>query len=157
MLLALTSVSRCSEIRHLDIRFYTKFEKKFCFNVIKPTKTSKANKPLPVLEFECFQDDNNICVFETSEDHIFRAKPWREKSNHNKLLLSHIEAHSAMKACTLSRWICQVPKYAGITLKCLRHILLGQLLLRKLKHWVCRQPNSPKGSVVQRINMAKIL
>ena len=60
MLLALMSASRCSEIRHLDIRFYTKSKRKFCFNVIKPTKTTEANKPLPVLEFERFQNDNNI-------------------------------------------------------------------------------------------------
>ena len=49
--------------------------------MIKPTKTSKANKPLPVLEFERFQDDNNACVFETLEEYIFREKAWREKSN----------------------------------------------------------------------------
>ena len=48
--------------------------------MIKPTKMSKANKPLPVLEFERFQDDNNICVFEILEEYIFRVKPWREKS-----------------------------------------------------------------------------
>ena len=30
--------------------------------MIKPTITSAANKPLPVLEFTLFQDDNNICV-----------------------------------------------------------------------------------------------
>ena len=80
MLLALTSASRCSEIRHLYIRFYAKPERKFGFNVIKPTKMSKANKPLPVLGFERFQDDNNICVFEILEEYIFRVKPWREKS-----------------------------------------------------------------------------
>ena len=114
MLLALTSTSRCSEIRHLDIRFYTKSDRKFCFNVIKPTKTSKANKPLPVFEFERFQDDNNICVFETLEEYIWRAKPLREKSNHTQLLLSHTEPHSTVKTCTLSRWFCQVLKYAGI-------------------------------------------
>ena len=39
VLLALTSVSRCSKIKHLDIRFYTKYERKFYFSVIKPTKT----------------------------------------------------------------------------------------------------------------------
>ena len=74
MLLALTSTSR-SEIKHLDIRFHTKSERKFYYNVIKPTKTSTANKHLPVLEFECFQDNNNICVYETLEEYIFRAKP----------------------------------------------------------------------------------
>ena len=103
MLLALTSASRYSEIRYLDIRFYTKSERKFYFNVIKPTKTSAVNKPLPVLEFEHFQDDNNICAFETIEEHIFRAKPWREKSNHAQLLLSHIDPHSLVKLCTLPR------------------------------------------------------
>ena len=85
MLLALRSTSRCSEIRQLDFRFYTKSERKFCFNVIKPTKVSTINKPLAVLDFELFQDDNNICVFETLEEYIFRAKPWREKSNHTQL------------------------------------------------------------------------
>ena len=30
-------------IRHLDINFYSKSDKKNCFNVIKPTKMSKAN------------------------------------------------------------------------------------------------------------------
>ena len=78
---------------------------------------SKANKSLPVLEFERFQDDNNIFVFDTLEEYIFRAKPWREKSTHNQLLLSHIEPHSPVKTCTLSRWICQVLKYAGINTK----------------------------------------
>ena len=108
MLLTLTSASRCSEIRHLDITFYAKSERIFCFNVIKPTKTSKANKPVLVLEFERFQDDNNICVFETLEVHIFRAKPWREITNHTGSLLCHIESHFPVKTCTLPKWICQV-------------------------------------------------
>ena len=102
MLLASTSAPRCSEIRHLDIRFYTKFETKVCFNVIKPIKTCKANKPSLVLEFERFQDDNNIYVFETLEEYILRAKPWREKSNHTHLLLSHTEPHSPVKTRALS-------------------------------------------------------
>ena len=85
MLLALRSTSRCSEIRQLDFRFYTKSERKFYFNVIKPTTVNTINKPLAVLDFELFQDDNNICVFETLEGYIFRAKPWREKSNHTQL------------------------------------------------------------------------
>ena len=68
-------------------------------------------------EFERFQDDkhfqDNICVFETLEKYIFRAKLWREKSNHIQLLLSRIETHYPVKTCTLSLWIFQVLKYAG--------------------------------------------
>ena len=51
MLFALPSASRCSEMRHSDIWFYTKSERKFCLYMIKPTKLSKANKPLSMLEF----------------------------------------------------------------------------------------------------------
>ena len=117
MLLALTSASRCSEIRHLDNRFYTKSEGKICFNVIKPTKTSKANKPFTSVRVWTFSRWWQYLRFLRLEEYIFRAKPWREKSNHNQLLLSHIEPHSPVKTCTLSRWICQVLKYAGINTK----------------------------------------
>ena len=51
------------------------------------------------------------------EEYIVRAKPWREKSNHTQLLLNHIEPHSLVKKCTMSRWICQVYKYASINTK----------------------------------------
>ena len=111
MLLALTSALRFSEIRHLGIRFYTKSERKFCCSVIQRTRTSKTNKPLPVLEFERFQDENNICVFETLEEYIL---PRREKSNHTQLLLSYIDLHFSVKTCTLSRWISHALKYADI-------------------------------------------
>ena len=67
MLLALTSAWKCSEIRLLNIRFYTKVERKFCFNVIKPTKIITTNKPLPVFEPE-----------RILEEYILQEKPWRE-------------------------------------------------------------------------------
>ena len=37
MLLALTSASRCSEIKNQDINYLTKSESKCCFNISKPT------------------------------------------------------------------------------------------------------------------------
>ena len=110
MLLALTSASRYSKIRHLDIRFYANSERKFCFNVIKPTKMSTKNKPLPVLEFERFRDDNNICVFETLEEYIFRVKLWQEKSNHTQLLSHSVRTASTSKAKTLGISLGQIVK-----------------------------------------------
>ena len=67
-----------------------------------------------MLDLEHFQDDSNICIFETLEEYIFRAKPSCEKSDHTQLFLSHIEPHFPVKAFTLSWQICQVLKYAGI-------------------------------------------
>ena len=43
--------------------------------------------------------NNNICVFETLKEYIFRAKPWREKSNYTQLLLSHIVSLSFFVLC----------------------------------------------------------
>ena len=40
-----------------------------------------------------------------------------KKLNDHQLSLSHIEPQSLVKTCTLSRWICQVLKYAGINIK----------------------------------------
>ena len=77
-LLALISASRCSEIKNCDNRFYAKYESKFCFHVIKTTKTSTIN--IPLLEFERFQDDRNIFVFQALKEYILFPKPWREKS-----------------------------------------------------------------------------
>ena len=50
LLLALKSASRCSEIKNLDINYLTKSESKYCFNIPKPTKTSKPGKPLPKIQ-----------------------------------------------------------------------------------------------------------
>ena len=102
MLLALTSASRCSEIKNLDINYLAKSESKYCFNISKPTKTSKPGKPLPILEFERFESEPNICVVEALEAYIKLSKPWREGTQKTQLLLSYIKPHSPVKACTLS-------------------------------------------------------
>ena len=41
---ALTSASKRSEIRHLEISFTEDLEKKLCVNTIRPSKTSTPNK-----------------------------------------------------------------------------------------------------------------
>ena len=117
MLLALTSASRCSEIKNLDINYLAKSESKYCFNISKPTKTSKPGKPLPILEFERFESEPNICVVEALEVYIKLSKPWREGTQKTQLLLSYIKPHSPVKACTLSNWICEVLKYASVDIK----------------------------------------
>ena len=117
MLLALTSASRCSEIKNLDINYLAKSESKYCFNISKPTKTSKPGKPLPILEFERFESEPNICVVEALEAYIKLSKPWTEGTQKTQLLLSYIKPHSPVKACTLSNWICAVLKYADVDIK----------------------------------------
>ena len=78
MLLDLTSASQCSELKHLDINYLAKSESTYCFNISKPTKTSKPLKPLPILEFERFESEPNICVVEALEAYRKLSKPWRE-------------------------------------------------------------------------------
>ena len=64
MLAALASASRCSEIRHLNVSLAQDLEENFVLTWLSQPKREQfdKNKCLPVLEFELFQDDNNICV-----------------------------------------------------------------------------------------------
>ena len=84
MLLALTSASRCSEIKNLDINYLAKSESKYSFTISKPTKTSKTGKPLAILEFERFESEPNVCVVEALEAYInYQNHGGREPRKHN--------------------------------------------------------------------------
>ena len=67
---------------------------------------------------------------------MFRAKPWRETSNHTRLLLSHIDTHSPVKTCTLSRWISQVFKYAGTNTEMFTSHTVRAASSSKAKTWL---------------------
>ena len=57
-------------------------------NISKPTKNSNPGKPLPILEFERFESEPNICVVEALEAYIKLSKPWREGTQKTQLLLN---------------------------------------------------------------------
>ena len=104
--------------------------------MIKQAKTITTRKSLSALVSDRLQDDNSTCVFVTLEEYIFRVKLWRQKSSHNQLLLSHFEFSSPVKTCTLSGWIFQVLKCAGINTKMFKSHSVRAASISKAKTWV---------------------
>ena len=133
VLLTLTSASRYSEINNLDINYLAKSESKYYFNISKPTKASKPGKPLPILEFQWFESEPNICVAKALEAYIKLSKQWREGTQKTQLLLNYTKPHSPVKACTLSNWIWEVLKYAGVDIKTFKSHLVRSASTSKAK------------------------
>ena len=111
-LLALTSASRASEICQLDIRYLAKHTAWYSFTLAKPTKTHKPGKTFPVVKYFKFSDDLGLCVCHTIDLYLTRTEKWRKEES--QMLLSYISPHKKVSTDTVSRWIKQCIRQAGI-------------------------------------------
>ena len=112
VLLALTSVARAHEICYLDIGLMSKHSSGYTFQFGKITKTTKERRPRPPIKFTKFLEDPKLCVCECIDTYLERSKPWR--GNNQQLLLSFISPHNPISPKTVSRWITDFLKMAGI-------------------------------------------
>ena len=70
MLLALTTISRASELTHLDIRYMINSSFFYCFILTKPTLAMKPGDSHPKRIFKGFGDHKNLCVSKVLEDYL---------------------------------------------------------------------------------------
>ena len=68
MLLALTTVSRASELTQLDIRHMINPSLFYCFTLKKPTGAMKPGDSHPKRIFKGFGNHKNLCVCKALED-----------------------------------------------------------------------------------------
>lgn len=113
MLLALTSASRACTIHCLDLKFMSIFNQFVQFQFGKLHKGWKANKSSPIVKYYEFKEDKDLCVTTTLQVYVNRSKAWRD-ANKTQLLLSFIRPHKEVCRSTISRWIKEVLKIAGI-------------------------------------------
>ena len=113
MLLALTSASRACTIHCLDLKFMSKFKHFVQFQFGKLHKGWKVNKSSPVVKYYEFKADRDLCVTTTLQVYVDRSEAWRD-ANKTQLLLSFIKPHKEVSRSTISRWIKETLKIAGI-------------------------------------------
>ena len=113
MLLALTSASRACTIHCLDIRFMAKYTHFVQFRFDRLHKGWKNNKGSPIVKYFEYNADKDLCVVSTLQVYLDKSQKWRN-TNQTQLLLSHINPHKEVTSCTISRWIKDVIKLAGI-------------------------------------------
>ena len=116
MLLALTSASRVLGLQHLDVRFMTKGTNNYMFSFGKLHKAWRKRKSPPSLKVYSFEEDTKLCVVATLDDYLKRTKVWRGKDK-SQLLLSFVKSHNPVVSSTISGWIKNVLREAGIDTK----------------------------------------
>ena len=76
-LLALTTASRASMIKHLNTEFEAKDKDRYIFYFSKLHKSCrKGQAPSAITDF-VFGEDKALCVVETLNEYINHSKPWR--------------------------------------------------------------------------------
>lgn len=78
-------------------------------------KTSARNKSQPILKFQYFSQEKNLCIASCLFDYINFTKNIRE--NENKLFLSLNKSHKAISSQTISRWLKEVLQASGINIE----------------------------------------
>ena len=86
MLMTLTSASRASAVKHLDIRYMVKGTQKYVFKFHRLHKSWRCGKAIPSLEFHEYSEDKGLCVVTTIDEYIKRTVNWREGGKSQLLL-----------------------------------------------------------------------
>ena len=116
MLLALTSAFRVLGLQHLDIRFMTKGTDYYLFTFGKLHKAWRKGKSPSSLKFYSFEEDTKLWVVATLEEYLKKAKVWRGKGK-SQLLLTFAKPHNPVVSSTISGWIKNILREAGIDIK----------------------------------------
>ena len=110
MLIALVTAQRSQTIHLLDTAHMSKAPDKFIFHLSKPIKTSRPGKRLPIVEL-CKYEEESLCVYQTLEHYLQRTESLRKDS---MLFISYAKPHKAVGKETISRWMKETLRQAGI-------------------------------------------
>ena len=69
----------------------------------------------PPVQFNSFPENQNLCVYRTLEIYLLKSETWR--NGKTLLLLSYIKPHKPVATSTVSRWLLDMLKQAGIDTK----------------------------------------
>ena len=115
MFLALTTVSRGSELSKLNPRFLRDFGGKVVFQIVELTKTKRPAKPHLSFILHKFEQDTLLDVIACLETYIKCTKLLRrDESRKCSLLISYTKPHRPVVACSIARWLKAIMTRAGI-------------------------------------------
>ena len=113
MLTALTAIPRASEIHKLDTKWMLAKEDHLIFQIDGTVKHSRPGLINPPIILHKFQQEPKICPVQTILDYIDKTQQWRDDQN-TKVFLSNSTSHSPVTTATISTWLKETLKLAGI-------------------------------------------
>jgi len=109
MLLALTTVSRGSELQLLDTSLMARSESKLVFFFKERPKNCRGNKsPKPL---EVFASGSELCPVKTTETYLKRTQ---YENRDPQLFLSVVAPHKGVSRPTIANWIKDILKMSGV-------------------------------------------
>ena len=113
-LIALVAIPRAKELHNLDLKWMIKKQNHIEFQIEGTVKHSRQGKQNPPIIIHRFEEDTSICPVQTVVDYLKITEPWRQTAEQSKLFLTTIKPHSPATKTTISNWIKQTLKLAGI-------------------------------------------
>lgn len=117
ILLAITSLERVSEVVAHDLRFRRFLPEGVVFELPELVKKSRFQHGFKKSFHAGFPENPNLCVVNCLREYEKRTKGFRTQvgsSKSNRLLLSYIRPHKPITSDTLSRWVVEFLKNAGV-------------------------------------------
>ena len=117
MLLALIVIPRGAETTMLDIDMMGLTKTKCVFTLKGLPKNKKNGKRTPVLEFDNFKEDSDLCPVKSLIEYCCLTEPFRRTNKETSLFLALLKPHMAVSKSSIARWLKDVLKWAGIDTK----------------------------------------
>ena len=116
MLMALLSAQRVQTLQSLSLEEMSTLPGKYVFRISSVLKRTTAkggqNRHLLPITFHSYPLDKRLCIVELLSTYVKRTAPLRKETK--QLLICHAEPHGPASRDTISRWIKQTMKDAGI-------------------------------------------
>ena len=112
--MALLSVSRASSLQHINIKFMARKDMSYKFYFHKLHKSWLRGKAPPTVSYQVYIQDPNLFVVKTLDEYISRTEGWRSGEEGNELFLSFVNPHKPVVSSTISVWLKNVLRKAGI-------------------------------------------
>ena len=116
MLMALLSAQRVQTLQSLSLEEMSTLPGKYVFRISSVLKQTTAkggqNRHLLPVTFHSYPLDKRLCIVELLSAYVKRTAPLRKETK--QLLICHAEPHGPASRDTISRWIKQTMKDAGI-------------------------------------------
>jgi hypothetical protein len=113
-LLGLIGIPRGAEIHLFDLKFLSKFEDRYVFQLKGTVKNvRKGNKPKPV-DFHRHVDDIKLCPIACIDKYIAMTAPWRPQGTPSELFLSYIAPHKPITKARLAGWVKETLLMGGV-------------------------------------------
>ena len=114
VLMALLSASRASLLKHVNSKFMARNDMSYKFYFHKLHISWRSGKAPPKISYRAYTHDPSLCVVETLDEYISRTEAGRSGEECSQLFLSFVNPHKSVVFFTISDWLKNVLKKAGI-------------------------------------------